>query len=254
MTIQSGPDGQQGTNSGAGAGGAPAGGAAGGAAAGGAAGDGEDIRNWDDVKKAFVARDALKGEVKELRTLIEGVAQKLDQIGKPPEGQQPTGQQGQPQGQQQQAQPGQQQAPAPGSVEAQIADLAKIVTGLASDKSDAIKAQRRKAVEDTVSAAAKPEARELVRGALAMLALDGAIDLHAENTAAEVEKAMAKLRAKNPGHFAQATGSAPAPAGQQNIIPPGAQAHELTAEQLARLSDEDFNKLRKQSRTSGLAV
>lgn len=252
MTIQSGsPDGQN-ANSGAGAGGAPAGGAAGGAAAGGAAGDGEDIRNWDDVKKAFVARDALKGEVKELRTLVEGIGQKLDQLGKPPEGQQAAGQQ-QAQGQQQQQQ-GQQQAPAPGSVEAQIADLAKIVTGLATDKSDTVKAQRRKAVEDTVSAAAKPEARELVRGALAMLALDGAVDLHAENTAAEVEKALTKLRAKNPGHFAQATGSAPAPAGQQNIIPPGAQAHELTPEQLARLSDEDFTKLRKQSRTSGLAV
>jgi hypothetical protein len=30
--------------------------------------------------------------------------------------------------------------------------------------------------------------------------------------------------------------------------------HELTAEQLARLSDEDFSKLRRQARTSKLAV
>jgi hypothetical protein len=233
----------------------PAGGAPGGS--GGDQGGVEDIRNWDDVKKAFTTRDALKGEVKELRTLVEGIGQKLEQLVKPAAGQpqgQPAPAPGAPPQGQQAAPPQGGEAPKPGSIEETVANLAKIVTGLATDKSDVLKAQRRKTVEDTVAAAAKPEARELVRGALAMLALDGHVDLHAEDSAAQVEKALTKLRAGNPGHFAAANGSAPAPNGQQNPIPPGAEAHELTPEQLARLSDEDFTKLRKQSRTSGLAV
>lgn len=240
--------GTNGTNNGAAAG------AAGGQ--GGAAGDGsvEDIQNWADVKKAFAKRDELKGQVTELRTLVEGIGQKLEQLGKtPPAGQPPAGQQqqGQPTGQQQQ-QGG--EAPKPTGLEAQVSELATIVKGLATKEADGVKAQRRKTIEDTVIAAAKQDVRDLVRGELAMLALDGAIDLHAEDTAGQVDKALAKLRAKNPGHFAAASGSAPAPTGQQNPIPPNAQPHELTPEQLNRLSDEEFSKLRKASRTSGLAV
>lgn len=252
MPMQSGsPDGQNANGAGAGAG---AGDGAGGA--GGDQGGGEEIRNWDDVKKAFAARDNLKGEVKDLRTLVEGIGQKLEQLVKPPTGQQQQGQpaagQGAPAQGQQAASGG--EGPKPGSIEETVANLAKIVTGLATDKSDEKKALRRKTVEDTVIAAAKPDARELVRGSLAMLALDGIVDLHAEDSAAQVSTALEKLRAKNPGHFAAASGSAPAPAGEQNPIPPNAQAHELTPEQLARLSDEDFNKLYRRSRTSGLAV
>lgn len=239
--------------------GSPDGQTANGSGAQGAAGEGEEIKDWADVKKAFAKRDELKGEVKDLRTLVEGIGQKLEQLAKPPaagqqqQGQQPAAGQGQQQGQPAGAQQGA-EAPKPGSLEETVANLAKVVNGLATDKSDVKKAERRKTVEDTVAAAAKPEHRELVRGALAMLALDGDVDLHAEDSAAQVSKALEKLRAKNPGHFAQATGSAPAPAGQQNPIPPNAQAHELTPEQLNRLSDEEFSKLRRTSRTSGLAV
>lgn len=201
--------------------------------------DGEAIRNWEDAKKGFVARDEFKAESKELRTLLEAVVQKLDKIGTPAapaDGTPPAG------------------TPAPGSVEAQIAELAKVVGSLATDKNDTIKAQRRKAVEDTVIAAAKESDRALIRGELAMLALDGVVDLYAEDSAGQVTKALDKLRASRPGSFAQPTGSAPAASGEHNLIPPGTPLHELTAEQLARLSDEEFSKARRAARTSKLAV
>jgi hypothetical protein len=151
MTNPASPDGQPPTNPPTSPGGTPP-------------PEGEAIRNWEDAKKGFVARDEWKAHAEKQSTLLEAVVAKLEKLGTPAatEGAPPA--------------PG---APAPGSVEAQIADLAKVVGTLVTKDTDVAKAQRRKTVEDTVAAAAKPEAKDLIRGALALLVLDGHVDLHA---------------------------------------------------------------------------
>ena len=105
-----------------------------------------------------------------------------------------------------------------------------------------------------MAAAATETNRELIRGALATMALDGEVDLHAPDSAAETEKALSKLRARYPGAFATATNGQPAPGSQNQLIPPGVELHQLTAEQMARLTPEDFAKARRAARTSKLAV
>lgn len=197
---------------------------------------GEPIRNWDDVKKIVVTREEFKAENKELRALLEGVIGELKGMkpATPPDGQQP-------------------QTP-PSPLEAKLDKIATVVDSIVGDKQNEAKQQRRKAITEAVVASANESGRELVRHALATLALDGAVDLHAENTTAEVAKAIEKLRASHPGSFTSPQNPQGATGGQHDLIPPGVALHELTADQLARLSDEDFSKLRRAARTSKLAV
>lgn len=198
--------------------------------------EGEQIRNMDDARKAFVARDEFKAESKELRSLLEAVVGKLDALAKP-------------------AAQTPEQPQTPGNpLESKLEQLAGVVQSLVGDKTNEQKTARRKAITDAVVTAAKEDQRELVRGALSTLVLDGAVDIHAENTIAEAEKALSKLRAAHPAAFAPASGSSSASAQNHDLIPPGVQLHELTREQLARMSDEDFSKARKAARTSRLAV
>lgn len=200
------------------------------------------------MKRAFAQRDGLKNEVRELKSTLGAIVEKLDALGKQ------TPATGAPAGQPAAGQPsaGEAQAPAPTGIEAQVKQLSDAVQGLVGEKTNEQKQQRRKAITDAVVAAANEQSRELVRHQLATLALDGAIDLHAENTTAEVEKALTRLRANAPGHFATPGNGAPAASGAHDVIPPGTQLHQLTEEQLARISDADFNKISKASRTSGL--
>lgn len=198
--------------------------------------DGEPIRNMDDARKAFVARDEFKAESQRLAAMLEALGGKLDALAKP-------------------APQAAEQAQAPGNpLESKLEQLAGVVQSLVGDKTNEQKTARRKAITDAVVTAAKEDQRELVRGALSTLVLDGAVDIHAENTIAEAEKALAKLRAAHPGAFAPASNSTGASAQNHDLIPPGVQLHELTREQLARMSDEDFSKARKAARTSRLAV
>lgn len=200
---------------------------------------GDPIRNWDEVRKIIHDRDELKSEVRDLRAMVEGLGEKLTTLVKPP------ADAGKPDG----------QSSAPKSpLEEQLEQIASKVNALASKDEHAAKSERRRAITDAVISQASEGSRELVRGALATLAIDGAIDLYAERTQDEVDKALAKLRASHPGAFASSTNGMPAPGAKHNIIPEGVALHELTAEQLARLSDEDFSKMRKAARTSGLAV
>lgn len=198
--------------------------------------DGEPIRNWDDVRKIINDREELKRDVRDLRAMVEGLGEKLTTLSKPPAADQ--------------SKP---DDVAKSPLEQQLESLASTVQQLASKDESAAKSERRRAITDAVVAQAAEGQRDLVRGALATLALDGVVDLYAERTQDEVNKALAKLRAAHPGAFA-APNSAPAPGAKHNIIPDGVALHELTAEQLARLSDEDFSRLRKAARTSGLAV
>lgn len=198
--------------------------------------DGEPIRNWGDVRKIIGARDDGKAEIKELRTLVEAIGEKLTTLAPA------------------QAPAGTPAPPAPTGLEAQVAALATAVGGIVSKEDRAAKDARRKAITEAVASQANEASRELVRGALATLALDGAVDLHAEATQAEVDKALTRLRASNPGYFAGAPSSTAAPTGNHSLIPPGVALHELTSEQMSRLSDEDFAKARRAARTSKLAV
>ena len=198
--------------------------------------DGDPIRIWEDVRKIINDREELKRDVRDLRAMVEGLGEKLTTMAKPPA-----------------IEPGKTDESAKSPLEQQLESLASTVQQLASKDESAAKSERRRAITDAVVAQATDAQRDLVRGALATLALDGVIDLYAERTQDEVDKALAKLRAAHPGAFA-APNSAPAPGAKHNIIPEGVALHELTAEQLARLSDEDFSRLRKAARTSGLAV
>lgn len=197
----------------------------------------ELIRNMDDLRKLVGQREDLKTEVRELRALVEGVVGKLDKLGTP------------------HASEGQ-QAPAtpPNPLAAELAELKTAVQSIVGDKTNEQKSARRKAITDAVVSVAKEDQRELVRGALSTLVLDGAVDIHAENTTAEAEKALTRLRAAHPAAFAPASSSSGASDGQHDLIPPGVPLHELTREQLARMTDEDFSKARKAARTSRLAV
>lgn len=116
------------------------------------------------------------------------------------------------------------------------------------------KTERRHAIMSGVAAHAQESQREMIRGAVAMMHIDGEIDLTAEATQAEVDKALAKLRAKFPGAFASGGQTNPAAGIRHGDVPPGTPLHEYTKEQLSRLTPEEFTKLRKASRTSGLAV
>lgn len=131
--------------------------------------------------------------------------------------------------------------------------LATAVTGIVSEKQQAEKAERRKAITAAVAGAATEQGRDLIRGALATMALDGEVDLHAQDATGEADRALAKLRARYPGAFAAPASSTPAPSGSFEQLPPGVELHQLTPEQLERLSPEAFSKLSRQSRTSGLA-
>lgn len=197
--------------------------------------EGEPIRNMDDARKAFVARDEFKAESQRLAAMLEALGGKLDALARP---QTPAA------GEQTPANP----------LEAKLEKLAGVVESIVGDKQDEAKKLRRKTITDSVIAAAKEDQRELIRGALSTLVLDGAVDIHAENTAGEVDKALTSLRAAHPAAFAPASGSSSASAQNHDLIPPGVQLHELTREQLARMSDEDFSKARKAARTSRLAV
>ena len=132
--------------------------------------------------------------------------------------------------------------------------MAKRLAALEATESAVRRAEKRKAIESAVTGAATEAGRELIRGALHIMAVDGTIDLHADDPASESAKALARLRALHPGAFAPAASSNPAPSSGHDLMPPGVALHELTAEQLARLSDEDFSKLRRAARTSKLAV
>lgn len=200
------------------------------------------------MKKAFAQRDSLKDEVRDLKAQQTAILEKLDAIGKqaPAAGQAAATTGASTSGTQAQG------AAEPTGIEAQVKQLAEAVGGLVGDKQNEAKAQRRKAITDGVVAQANDASRELVRGALATLALDGAIDLAAEATQLEVDKALTKLRAANPGHFVATGNGAAAAAGAHDIIPPNTPLHRLTEEQLARLSDDDFKKISQASRTSGL--
>jgi len=197
---------------------------------------GEPIRNMDDARKGFVARDEFKAETQRLGALLEAVVGELKGL----KGAAP-------------ATP-EQPAASANPIEAKLDKLATVVESIVGDKQDQAKKERRKTITDAVVAAANESGRELVRHALATLALDGAVDLHAENTTAEVAKAIDKLRASHPGSFTGPQNPQGATGGQHDLIPPGVALHELTADQLARLSDEDFSKLRRAARTSKLAV
>ncbi len=221
MTTAASPDGQQPTTPGEPGATPPA---------------GEPIRNMDDARKAFATRDEFKESTRALETMITALAEKLDKLATPA-------------------------APAAGAaapaasngIEDQLKQLAGVVQGIVSKDDAKAKADRRKALTDAVAGAARDDAsREIVRGALATMAIDGEIDLFAADTAAEADKALTRLRASKPGLFAPNGNGAPAASGAHDAIPPGMKLHQLTEEQLARITDEDFKKLDQQSRTSGL--
>lgn len=145
-------------------------------------------------------------------------------------------------------------APAPTGIEGQLQQLATTVQALVTKDDGKAKAERRAAITTAVAGTVAEQHRELIRGALATLALDGEIDLHAEATQAEVDKALTKLRAKHPAAFATAGNSSPADSVRHGVIPEGTPLHELTREQLAAMPDEEFSKRRREGAKSRLAV
>lgn len=195
------------------------------------AGDDEPIRNMGDLRRLVATRE----EMKEIRAVIDAFSSKLDALAKP-----------------QAPDPAAPSAPAtpPSAVE----QLAAKVEALLGREDAKAKTDRRHAIMAGVAAHAQESQREMIRGAVAMMHIDGEIDLTAEATQAEVDKALTKLRAKYPGAFAAAGNASPAAGIRHGDVPPGTPLHEYTREQLARLTPEEVNKLRKASRTSGLAV
>ena len=144
--------------------------------------DGEPIRNWEDVRKIINDREELKRDVRDLRAMVEGLGEKLTTLAKPPA-----------------IEPGKTDESAKSPLEQQLESLASTVQQLASKDESAAKSERRRAITDAVVAQATDAQRDLVRGALATLALDGVIDLYGGRTQDEVDKALAKLRAAPPG-------------------------------------------------------
>jgi len=177
---------------------------------------------------------ASREEIKELRASIDAIVGKIGALAAPAKVDPP---------------------PADVSAEAvQLAQLNAKINELAEAKTSADKAARRKTITSAIVDQAAPAHREAIRAHLTAMAFDGEADIYAENTQAEIDRASAKLRARFPGAFATAGDGRAAPAGQHDMIPPGVELHELTREQLERMSPEDFAKARKASRTSGLAV
>jgi hypothetical protein len=200
--------------------------------------DGEPIRDWGEVKRVLAETTESRKEIAGLKSLVEALGEKLSAIA--PKAPEPPA--------------GAPQNPPASGLEAQVQALAAAVGGIVSEKQTAAKAESRRAITAAVAAAATETNRELIRGALATMALDGEVDLHAPDSAAETDKALAKLRARYPGAFATATSGQPAPASQNQLIPPGVELHQLTAEQMARLTPEDFAKARRQQSAKKLAV
>lgn len=187
------------------------------------AGDDEPIRNMGDLRRLVATRE----EMKEIRAVIDAFSSKLDALAKPS---------------------------APATPPSAVEQLAAKVDALLGREDAKAKTDRRHAIMAGVAAHAQESQREMIRGAVAMMHIDGEIDLTAEATQAEVDKALTKLRAKYPGAFAAAGNASPAAGIRHGDVPPGTPLHEYTREQLARLTPEEVNKLRKASRTSGLAV
>lgn len=184
----------------------------------------EEIRDWGEVKKIIAQREQLKSELSELRSMIEGLK----------------------------AQP----QPAPAQPAAPADDIAGVraeIEALKAARLAETRAQRRQQIEQSVLGQASEQARETVRLMLAGLHHDGAIDLHAEDPAAEAQKAAARLRQNMPGLFAQPGSASPAVSGSHQLVP-DIPLHEMTREQLALLSDDEFSKRRRAARTSGLVV
>lgn len=131
--------------------------------------------------------------------------------------------------------------------------LSERLQALESERTAEARARSRAAIETTVVSAALPEQRDLIKGQLALLAYDGKVDLSGDANA-ESARALEALRSRYPGAFARLGTAAPAPTGSHSLLPPGVKLHQLTAEQLAKIPQEEFAKLYKASRTSGLVV
>jgi hypothetical protein len=193
----------------------------------------------DDLRKIVVTREEAKAENQRLMTLIEGLGTKIEALGKPPGQPGDTPPAGTP--------------PEPTGLELQVKQIADAVKGIVDERGNAAKSATRKAITDAIVGQANEQSRELVRGAVAMMALDGKIDLHADDAGAQVEKAVAELRGSNPGYFAAAPSLIPVPGEKDFRLPAGIELHQLTEEQINRIPQEEFNKLLRAPRTSGLA-
>lgn len=197
-------------------------------------GDDAPIRNWGDVKRLLGEVVPGREEIKDLRSTLDALVGKIGELAAPAKVDPPAGNV---------------------SPEAQqLAALTAKINELDEAKRSGDKAERRRKITAAIVDQAQPAHREAIRTQLAAMAFDGEVDLFAEDIAGESARALAKIRARTPGAFAPASDGRMAPAGQHEMIPAGVELHELTREQLERMSPEDFAKARKASRTSGLAV
>lgn len=183
----------------------------------------EEIRDWGEVKKIIAQREQLKGELSELRSMIEGLKA--------------------------QPQPAAQPAPPVDDLSAVRAEIEALKAARDAES----KATRRQQIEQSVLSQASEQSRDTVRLLLVGLHHDGLINLHADDPIAEANKAATKLRQSMPGMFSAPGSASPAAAGAHQLVP-DIPLHEMTREQLSLLSDDEFSKRRRAARTSGLVV
>lgn len=180
----------------------------------------EQIRDWGEVKKIIAQRDELKAHIAEIAAQVAALK----------------------------ATP---EAPKPVD---DVAALKAEIEALKARNADGDKATHRAAAEQHVLAQVTEQNRETVRLMLSGLHASGAVDLHAPDSAGTAARALERLRQNSPGLFTQPGNSNPADSTRHGVVPPGTPLHEYTAEQLAMVDDENFNKLRKSTRTGKLAV
>jgi hypothetical protein len=176
----------------------------------------------DDVRKIVTQRETLKTENQQLRDRIQQLEGK--------------GSGGGGEGRQQQGQQQQQQGGEPKTVD-QIVEAK-----LAERDNERARLDRRKAITDVILNNAHPQHKDALRLMLPSLHEAKELNLDAEDTTSESDKALDKLRKKFPGYFRpQGPGAGGTQDGASADLE-GVEWMQLTPEEQRSMSPEDFRK------------